>query len=377
MTDLPDTNISLKSLVKREGELELALARERIPSLGDDEVLVKVVAAPINPTDQFLLFAGADLSAAKRSQREGLPVLTAPVPAGVLRLLAGRLDTPMQVGSEGSGIVVNTGASEKARALRGKTVAAIGDGMFTQYRVLSADLCMVLPDGTDPRDGASAFINPLTALGFVETAKVEGHSAIVHTAAASNLGQMLNRICIADGIPLVNIVRKDEHVVLLKAQGAQHVLNSDSPEFRSELIDAVAETGATVAFDAIAGGKLGGEILAAIEAVARSRMTTYSRYGSDVFKQLYIYGGLDPSPTILSRGQFGFGWSASGWLLFPFLRRAGGDVARRLRARVVAELHTTFASSYSHEISLAEAIDPDIIAAYLAKRTGEKYLITP
>lgn len=377
MTDLPDTNISLQSLVKREGELELALARGRIPSLGDDEVLVRVVAAPINPTDQFLLLAGADLSAAKRSQRDGLPVLTAPVPAGILRLLAGRLDAPMQVGSEGSGIVVNTGASEKARALLGKTVAAIGDGMFTQYRVLPADLCMVLPDGTDPRDGASAFINPLTALGFVETAKIEGHRAIVHTAAASNLGQMLNRICIADGIPLVNIVRKDDHVALLKGQGARHVLNSDSPEFHSELIDAVAETGATVAFDAIAGGKLGGEILAAIEAVARSRMTTYSRYGSDVFKQLYIYGGLDPSPTILSRGQFGFGWSVSGWLLFPFLRRAGDDVARRLRARVVAELHTTFASSYSHEISLAEAIDPNTIAAYVAKRTGEKYLITP
>lgn len=283
----------------------------------------------------------------------------------------------MQVGSEGSGIVVKTGASEKARALLGKTVAAIGDGMFTQYRVLPADLCMVLPDGTDPRDGASAFINPLTALGFVETAKIEGHRAIVHTAAASNLGQMLNRICIADGIPLVNIVRKDDHVALLKGQGARHVLNSDSPEFHSELIDAVAETGATVAFDAIAGGKLGGEILAAIEAVARSRMTTYSRYGSDVFKQLHIYGGLDPSPTILSRGQFGFGWSVSGWLLFPFLRRAGDDVARRLRARVVAELHTTFASSYSHDISLAEAIDPNTIAAYVAKRTGEKYLITP
>jgi NADPH:quinone reductase len=376
MTDIPATNLTMLTLVKESGELELSLASGPMPEPKDHEVLVKVLAAPINPSDLGLLVGPVDMSTARASARDGRPVITADIPAPAMRALAGRVGEAMPIGNEGSGVVVKAGASPEAQALLGKTVALLGGAMYTQYRCLPVQMCMALPVGTDPKDGASCFVNPLTALGFVETAKMEGHSAIVHTAAASNLGQMLNRICIKDGIPLVNIVRSAAQVDLLRGQGATYVLDSSSDTFLEDLTSALVETGATIAFDAIGGGRLGGQILTCIEAAAVKRMAAYSRYGSDTFKQLYVYGMLDASPSTLTR-NFGFQWSVGGWLLTPFLGKIGAEAGQKLRDRVVAELTTTFASHYSHEISLVQALDLEVLRAYNAKRTGEKYLIRP
>ena len=268
-------------------------------------------------------------------------------------------------------------AGETVKALEGKRVGMLGGAMYADYRKLKARDVVPLPSGASAADGASMFVNPLTALGFVETAKSEGHTAVVHTAAASNLGQMLQKICLKDGVPLVNIVRSDEQEKLLRGIGATHVLNSRAENFRSQLVDAIQATGATVAFDAIGGGSLGSDIMQAMEQAASRRMKEYSRYGSNTFKQLYIYGALDLAPTVLNRLAFGFQWSVSGWLLTPFLQKAGRDVTARLRQRVVDELTTTFASHYTQTIGLAEALKPDVLRAYERKATGEKFLIDP
>jgi len=280
------------------------------------------------------------------------------------------------VGNEGAGVVVAAGASAGAQALLGKTVAVLGGAMYAQYRTIRADQCLVLPEGTTPAEGASCFVNPLTALGMVETMRREGHKALVHTAAASNLGQMLNKICLKDGIGLVNIVRKPEQAALLKGIGAQHVCDASAPGFMADLTQALVDTGATIAFDATGGGKLAGQILTCMEAALNRTATEYSRYGSTTLKQVYIYGGLDTGPTEFVR-NFGFAWSMGGWLLFPFLQRIGEPAAQVLRQRVAAELKTTFASSYSKEISLAEALQLDAIAVYGKRATGAKYLINP
>lgn len=376
MSELPATNLTMLTLVKESGELELSLAKQPMPQPRDHEVLVKVAAAPINPSDLGLMIGAADASTAQASERDGLPLLTMEVSAAGMRAMAGRLGEALPIGNEGSGVVVATGSSPEAQALLGKTVAMFGGAMFAEYRCVPAQMCMELPDGTDPKDGASCFVNPLTALGFVETARMEGHAAIVHTAAASNLGQMLNRICIADGVPLICVVRNAEQVALLKGQGATYVLDSTHETFLADLTAALVETGATVCFDAIGGGKLGSYIMACMEQAATKRMKEYSRYGSDTFKQLYIYGALDMSPTVLTR-SFGFQWSVSGWLLTPFMTKAGPEIVGKMRARVVAELTTTFASHYSHDVTLEQALDLATMHAYNAKRTGEKYLIRP
>lgn len=376
MTDLPDTNLVMLTLVKPEGELEVFLERRPMPEPAPHEVLVKVLATPINPSDLGLLLGAADMSTARASTRDGLPVVTADIPAPGMRAMGGRVGDALPIGNEGCGLVVKAGSSPEAQALLGKTVALIGGEIYAEYRCLPAQMCMLLPDGTDPRDGASCFVNPLTSLAFTETMRMEGHSALIHTAAASNLGQMLVKICAKDGIPLVNIVRSEAQVALLKGIGATHIVNSSDDDFMDKLTAALTETGATCGFDAIGGGKLAGQILACMEAAAVKRMTTYSRYGSDTFKQVYIYGALDLGPTILNR-SFGLTWSLSGFLLTPFLQKAGMEVNMRLRQRVVDELTTTFKSHYSHEISLTDALALDTIAGYNAKRTGEKYLIRP
>ncbi|MBB6125293.1 zinc-binding dehydrogenase [Sphingobium subterraneum] len=373
---VPETNKAISSLVMEHGELEVSLVSAQMPVLRDHEVLIKVQAAPINPSDLFLLLPGADMEQVVYSERGGLPVLTAPIANNALKSLSGRFGQPMSVGNEGSGVVVKAGASPEAQALLGKAVAVVAGGMYAEYRRVPASICMILPGGTDPRDAASCFVNPLTALGFVETAKHEKHSAIIHTAAASNLGQMLNRICIDDGIPLVNIVRSEEQVAILKGQGAAIVLNSTVPSFMDDLIEAIQRTGASIAFDAIGGGKMASYILAAMESVAVSRMTEYNRYGSNEFKQVYIYGALDLAPIVLNR-TFGFRWSVSGWLLTQVLPTFGPETEKRMRNRILAELTTTFASTYSHEISLAQVLDPQAIAHYNARKTGDKYLIVP
>ena len=372
----PTEGLQLRSLVKPEGELEISLVKIPTPQPAADEVVVRIEASPLNPSDIGLLFGAADLATARLSGTAGQPVVTMRVPQAAMKGMAGRLGQSMPVGNEGAGVVVAAGASAGAQALLGKTVAALGGAMYSQYRCIKEDQCLVLPDGTPPADGASCFVNPLTALGMVETMHREGHKALVHTAAASNLGQMLNRICIEDGIGLVNIVRKPGQAALLKEQGAAFVCDSSSPAFLEELTQALVATGATLAFDATGGGKLAGQILSCMEAALGRTAKEYSRYGSTTHKQVYIYGGLDTGPTEFNR-NFGMAWGMGGWLLFPFLQRIGPHAAQALRQRVVAELKTTFASHYSKEISLAQALQPEEIAVYGQRATGAKYLINP
>jgi NADPH2:quinone reductase len=373
---IPSTALQLRSLVKKSGELELSLQDVPVPEPKDDEVLVRVEATPLNPSDLALLFGLADMSTAKASGTAARPVVTATVPERFLRSLAARFDESMPVGNEGAGVVVKAGSAPAAQALLGKTVALIGGAMYAQYRTMKAVACLPLPAGTTAAEGASCFVNPLTSLSMTEVMRREGHTALAHTAAASNLGQMLNKICLKDGIPLVNIVRKPEQEKLLRDLGAKHVLNSSSPEFMADLTQALIETGATLAFDAIGGGKQAGQILTCMEAAINSKATEYSRYGSSVHKQVYVYGGLDRGPTEFNR-SFGMAWSISGWLLTPFLQKIGFADAQKLRERVVAELKTTFASHYTHEVSLAEALSLQAIQAYGQQATGTKYLITP
>ena len=374
--DIPTTNRQIRSLVTGDGLLELSIASVDVPEPAPHEVLVRIEAAPINPSDLGLLLSTADLETATTSGTAESPVVTATIPPQTLRGLAARIGESMPVGNEGAGVVVAAGSSDEAQALVGRTVAIIGGATYAEYRCLPATMCLALPDGTDPAQGASCFVNPLTALGMVETMRMEGHHALVHTAAASNLGQMLNRICIADGVPLVNIVRRTEQEELLRGLGAIHVCNSTSPTFMDDLTHALTDTGATIAFDAIGGGRQAGQILAGMEAAANANATEYSRYGSTVHKQVYIYGGLDRGPTEFVR-NFGMAWGIGGWLLTPFLGKIGLSGLERLRARVVAELATTFASHYTDEVSLAGALGLDAINAYARQATGQKFLIRP
>ena len=368
--------LQLRSLVKHGGELELSLAETETASPQADEVVIRVEASPINPSDLGLMFAVADMSTAKQSGSPESPVVTASIPEARMKGMAGRLGRSMPVGNEGAGVVVSAGSSPKAQALVGKTVAAMGGAMYSQYRCVKADQCLVLPAGTTAAEGASCFVNPLTALGMVETMRRESHTALVHTAAASNLGQMLNRICIKDKIGLVNIVRTKEQQQLLEAQGAVHVCNSSAPTFVQDLTQALVATGATIAFDAIGGGELAGQILNCMETSLTRFATEYSRYGTGIHKQVYVYGTLDMGPTLLNR-TYGFAWGVGGWLLWPFLHKIGPAAAQKLRERVVAELKTTFASHYTKEISLAEALRLDEIAVYAKRATATKYLINP
>lgn len=370
------TNLQLRSLIKRSGELELSLADVPVPEPGPNEVLVRIEAAPLNPSDLGLLFGAADMSTAVVSGSAARPVVTARIPPAAMKSMAARLDESMPVGNEGAGVVVAAGSSAAAQALMGKTVAVLGGAMYTQLRCLPADQCLLLPEGAMPADGASSFVNPLTALGMVATMRSEGHTALVHTAAASNLGQMLNRICQQDGVGLVNIVRKPEQAALLRSIGAVHVCDASAPGFMEELTDAIAATGATIAFDATGGGRLAGQILTAMEAALNLSAKVYSRYGSTTHKQVYLYGGLDTGPTEFNR-SFGMAWGMGGWLLFPFLQKIGPAAAQALKQRVAAELKTTFKSHYTREISLIDALQPAVMAAYGKRATGEKFLINP
>ncbi|PBI84358.1 Zinc-binding dehydrogenase [Variovorax boronicumulans] len=368
--------LQLRSLVRSDGELELSLHDDPMPEPQAHEVVIRVEASPMNPSDLGLLFGAADMSTAVASGTADRPVVTATVPERARASMAARLDQSMPVGNEGAGVVVKAGSSPAAQALLGKTVAAIGGAMYSQYRAVPVQMCLELPAGTTPAEGASCFVNPLTSLGMVETMKREGHKALVHTAAASNLGQMLNKICQKDGIDLVNIVRKPEQEALLRGIGAKYVCNASSPDFLEQLTDALVATGATLAFDATGGGKLAGQILGCMEAALNRTAKEYSRYGSTTHKQVYIYGGLDRSPTEFVR-NFGMAWGMGGWLLFPFLQKLGDEGTQRLRSRVIAELKTTFASHYTREVSLVEALQLDAIGVYGKQATGEKFLLNP
>jgi NADPH2:quinone reductase len=371
----PSMNVEVRTKVDHDGRLQLGLATSPVPPLGADEILVRIDAAPLNPSDQILLLGPVDPSTLQEHGSTGQALVEGRVPHERLQSLSARLGKSLGVGNEGAGTVIEAGRD--AGQYIGRVVALRGTtGTFARYQIVRAEECIVLPDGTTAKEGASAFINPLTALGMVETMHREGHKAIVHTAAASNLGQMLNRLCIADGIPLVNIVRSAEQVKLLHAQGAVHVLDSGADDFPAALVDALATTGATLAFDAIGGGKMAGRILSAMETVASRSVEGYSRYGSRVHKQVYIYGVLDAGPRILE-GQFGTAWSVAGWLMTWFYDTLAPADVTRLRARVASELTTTFASAYSAEVGLAELLTVDAIRGYTRKATGTKYLVLP
>jgi len=366
----------LRSLITSDGQLELSLLEVETPKPGPNEVVVRIEAAPINPSDLGLLLGPADMTQAKASGTPDQPVVTAPVPPELLPAMADRFDQSMMVGNEGAGVVVEAGDSDAAQALLGRTVATLGGAMYAQFRVVNVAQALLLHEGTTAMEGASCFVNPLTVLGMVETMRLENHTALVHTAAASNLGQMLLKVCLDENIGLVNVVRRPEHVALLKSMGASHVCDMSEASFVDDLTAALRETGATLAFDATGGGILASQILGAMEAAAMANNPGFNRYGSNVHKQLYIYGGLDTSPTELRR-NFGMAWGIGGWLLPPFLERVGPEAAERLRQQVADQVKTTFASSYAKVISLAEALHLENIAVYNQRATGEKYLINP
>ena len=368
----------IRSIVTSEGNIEISIVKVDKPIPADDEVLIEVHAAPINPSDIGLLltFAG-DLSNIDISESGDGLVASIKIHPGLMATMKPRLDKSLAVGNEGAGIVVDAGKNVKE--LIGKTVGLAGGSMYSQYICVPAINCLVMEEGTTPKEAASSFVNPLTALSFIETMKMENHSAIVHTAAASNLGQMLVKICKDDGIPLVNIVRKQEQVDILKNIGAEYVCNTSDPDFMKTLIKAVVETGATLGFDATGGGNNGelpGQILSAMEVAANKNSKEYSRYGSETYKQVYIYGGLDQSPSILKR-SYGMSWGLGGWLLTPMLGKIGMDKFQTMRARIAKEIKTTFASTYIQEISLEEMLQPEIINSFAKHKTGNKYLVNP
>lgn len=365
----------LQSLVRPDATLELRLAEVPIPRPEDHQVVVRVEATPISPSDLALLLAFGDPATAVAQDDDGSPVTTLPLSRGAMRALRGRVGDPMAVGNEGCGTVVSAGASEAAQSLLGRRVCFAGGGAYADHVAVPAAACLPLPDGASPAAGAASFVNPMTALAMVETMRTEGHTALVHTAAASTLGQMLVRLCRADDVPLVNVVRREDQAELLRGLGADHVVVSSHDSFTADLTAAVAATGATLAFDAVGGGRLASHILASMEA-ALGADAPYSRYGSDVHKQVYVYGSLDPSPTELSR-SFGLTWGVGGWLLMPRLSGFGREAVARMRGRVAAELTSTFATSYGAEITLAEMVEPAVIVSYAARRTGGKYLVRP
>ena len=373
---VPATSLELRSTLTADGTVTVGLHRAEVPAPGPTEVTVRVEAAPVNPSDLGMLFATGDIAAASATEVDGLPAVTLPVSDRAVAGQAGRVGRAMPVGNEGGGTVVAAGSSPEAQSLLGRVVGFLGGGSYAQHRTVQASQCLVMPDGTDPADAAAAFVNPLTVLGMVETMRAEGHTALVHTVGASNLGQMLNRVCLADDIGLVNIVRTPEQRDLLQKQGALHVCDSSAGSFLDDLTDALRSTGATIAFDAIGGGDLAGTILSRMERVAGEAAVEFSRYGSDVLKQVYVYGGLDRGPTVLQR-DFGMRWSLGGWLLTPFLAALGPEGADRLRRRVADEITTTFASSYGMRLSLEEAVDPERVRRYGRVATGDKALVTP
>jgi len=376
MSETPATMRQLQSLVTPDAQVRLSIATVDTPQPREWEVLVRVEAAPLNPSDLGLLLAMADVSQAVADGAADEPTVTAPIPDAAMSSLAPRVGQAMAVGNEGAGVVVSAGESREAQALLGRTVGFVGGTAYGEYCLAPVQMCLPLPEGATAVDGASSFVNPLTALGMVETMRREGHTALVHTAAASNLGQMLNRVCLADGVPLVNVVRRPEQAALLREQGAVHVCDSSEPTFEADLVAAVQQTGATLAFDAVGGGRLAGQLLNAMEAAIVRQGAPYSRYGSDVHKQVYVYGALDPRPIELRR-RFGFAWGVGGWLLTPFLARTDREDLVRLRQRVVDELTTTFASHYTDQISLRGALDVETLQRYARQATGEKFLLRP
>lgn len=368
------TGERILSTLGKDGTITVELAPLSLPAPTGSAVVVQVEAAPVNPSDTALMFAAADVANARFSDGR----IVANVPDPIVRAMEARHALPLQVGNECAGTVVAAGEHPAAQALIGKKVACTTGTGFATHTVADAAMVMALDEGITAEQGASSFVNPMTALGFVETMKREGFTGIVHTAAASNLGQMLVKICAADGIPLVNIVRSEQQVALLRDLGAQQVLNAAVPDFASQLADAISETGAMMAFDPIRGGTLANQIIVAMERAAKraNADAPFTIYGSNIPKRLYVYGVLDFAPLMLSPGT-DFAWQMGGWLLPNFLQSAGTDVMGRMRTRIQAELTTTFSSHYTARIGLAELLKPGVVKDYIAARTGQKYLLRP
>ena len=375
---LDNSSKEIRSTLTNEGILELSIVNVERPIPGDNDVLIKVEASPINPSDLALLITfAADLDSLSVSGEGDQTVASIKLHPGLLGALKPRMGLSMEVGNEGGGVVIDAGVN--AKNLIGKTVGVAGGAMYSQYRCIPAQSCLVMNEGTTSMQAASSFVNPLTALAFVETMRLENHTALLNTAAASNLGQMLVKICKDDGVPLINVVRKPEQVETLKKLGAEYICDTSADSFMDDLVEAIVATSCTLGFDATGGGnggKLPGQILTAMEIAANKTATEYSRYGSDTYKQVYIYGGLDMSPTVLNRA-FGLQWGLGGWLLTPMIGRIGMERFGQMRQRVAAEINTTFASHYTQEISLAEMLQPEIIRGYAKQATGEKYLVNP
>ncbi|MEO1043743.1 MAG: zinc-binding dehydrogenase [Pseudomonadota bacterium] len=375
MSDVPATTRKMMSKAKSDGTLDLRLEEIPMPTPKPGELLVRVEASPINPSDLGLFIGMADYANATKGGTAELPTLSMPVPQFARGMYAPRLDQPLTVGNEGAGIVVAAGSPDH-EGMIGRAVAFATGDLYSDYCVVPVPVAIPLPDGVSPREGASSFVNPMTALSMTEVMRREGHKALIHTAAASNLGQMLNKICIADGIPLVNIVRKAEQAEILKGIGADYVVNSQDDDFFPQLVAAIEATGATLAFDAVGGGGLAGSIITAMELGLVKKMDEYSRYGSPVMKQVYIYGRLDLSPSTIPP-SVGMAWGVGGFLLPNFLATISQEDRMKMGGRVMAQLKTTFASQYTDEISLTDVLNPDIIAKYDAKATGTKFLVNP
>jgi NADPH:quinone reductase len=365
------SSLALQSTISSQGRFELKLEELRLSAPAADEIVVQMEAAPINPADLLGMFGPVDKSTLVADGTPDSPILRGQVPESRLSSVAARWDRPIFLGNEGAGAVVDAGGDVKE--LVGRKVA-FRDGTYCLFRVLKAADCLLLPDGVSARDGAAACINPLTALSMIETMRREGHSAIVHTAAASNVGQMLNRVCLEDNIGLVNIVRDSRGAELLRAAGAKYVLDSTKQDFHSHLVDAVVATGATIAFDAIGGGPLLSQILTAMEIVNLRQSSAFSRYGSSRLKQVYVYGLLDPSPKIIE-GNIGTAWSVAGWLMSWSLEKFAIETITRMRKRVTDGLKTTFATHYGAEISLRELLHPEMVKRYTKAGTGKKFLV--
>lgn len=365
------TGKQLFTTLEADGTLTVKLEDVTFADPSGNQVLVRMEAAPINPSDLAILVSGADMENAEYSHGKFVAKMPAPVNAGS----KARHGLKLPAGNEGAGTVIAAGDSDAAKALVGQRVSCVPGNAYSQYCIADAAMCLPLGEHS-AEEGASAFVNPMTALGFVENAKADGQDAILHTVGASNLGQMLTRICKEDGIGLVNIVRKSDQVDLLNNLGAEHVVNSSDEDFMQQLIAAIHATGAFYGFDPVGGGKLVDTAFKAMERVATEQMTEYSRYGSNQMKRMFIYGRLDTSPTILTP-SYGFGWTLSGWLLFPFLQSVGRETMGRMRQRVRDNLTTTFASQYKSRVTLEEMLTKDAVLDYRAMRTGEKYLVTP
>lgn len=365
------TGKQLFTTLDADGTLTVAIEEVSVPDPTGNQVLVKMEAAPINPSDLAILVGAADMENASYSP--GKFVASVPEPANAGSKARHGLKLP--AGNEGAGTVIATGDSDAAKALMGQRVSCVPGNAYSQYCIADAAMCLPLGDHT-AEEGASAFINPMTALGFAENAKLDGQDAILHTVGASNLGQMLTRICKEDGLGLVNIVRKADQVDLLKDLGSTHVVNSSDDDFMEQLRSAIDDTGAFYGFDPVGGGRLVDTAFKAMEQVAVKQMTEYSRYGSNQPKRMFIYGRLNTGETILTP-SYGFGWTLSGWLLFPFLQSAGQETVSRMRKRVADNLTTTFASHYKTHVGLEEMLTKEAVTDYRAMKTGEKYLVTP